>query len=237
MVWPQVPLSIFLISPVLYKLYIYSNKLVLTLFCRTCWLWRFDGLHWQEQPHYNWDRGKHSDSPGDWPKCCLHQKEQIMNKYCICRIWGSHSGGYEEYCLLGYNAMYSVESQLTFRRNISPPSSGSKNKLRPPWYPVLVSYWFAWWPGGSQWVLAVQFCPIGEPTGTEFCSSISFLFPIKSKIPAGRLLCLPPAFTLVSCSAYFSTLKVEATCSSEMSVDFQWTTWCYIPEDSTLQKL
>jgi hypothetical protein len=45
---------------------------------------------------------------------------------------------------------------------------------------------------------------------------------------------LPPAFTLVSCSAYFSTLKTEAICSSETSVDFQWTTRRYIPEDSTL---
>jgi hypothetical protein len=34
----------------------------------------------------------------------------------------------EEYCLLGYNAMQSTESQPTFRRNISPLSLGSKNK-------------------------------------------------------------------------------------------------------------
>jgi hypothetical protein len=44
----------------------------------------------------------------------------------------------------------------------------------------------------------------------------------------------PPAFTLVSCSAYSSTLKIEAICSSETSVDFQQTTRRYIPEDSTL---
>jgi hypothetical protein len=31
-----------------------------------------------------------------------------------------------------------------------------------------------------------------------------------------------------------STLKIEVTCFSEMSVDFQWTTWHYIPEDRTL---
>jgi hypothetical protein len=47
-------------------------------------------------------------------------------------------------------------------------------------------------------------------------------------------LCLPPAFTLVSCSAYFLTLKMEAICSSETSVDSQRTTWHYIPEDGTL---
>jgi hypothetical protein len=38
-------------------------------------------------------------------------------------------------------------------------------------------------------------------------------------------VCLPPAFTVVSCFAYSSTLKIEATCSSEISVDFQRTMW------------
>jgi hypothetical protein len=47
-------------------------------------------------------------------------------------------------------------------------------------------------------------------------------------------LCLPPAFTLVSCSAYSSTLIMEATHSSETSVDTEQTTQRYIPEDSTL---
>jgi hypothetical protein len=36
---------------------------------------------------------------------------------------------------------------------------------------------------------------------------------------------------LVSCLAFSSTLKMEATWSSEMSVDFQWTTQRYILED------
>jgi hypothetical protein len=40
-----------------------------------------------------------------------------------------------------------------------------------------------------------------------------------------------PAFTLLSCLAY-STLKMEAMCFSEMSVDFQQTTWHYIPDDN-----
>jgi hypothetical protein len=35
---------------------------------------------------------------------------------------------YEEFYLLGYNAVQSVVSQPTFRRNISPQSSGSKKK-------------------------------------------------------------------------------------------------------------
>jgi hypothetical protein len=37
-------------------------------------------------------------------------------------------------------------------------------------------------------------------------------------------------FTLVSCL----TLKMEATCFTEMSVDFQWTTWRHIPEERSL---
>jgi hypothetical protein len=41
-------------------------------------------------------------------------------------------------------------------------------------------------------------------------------------------------FMIVSCLAYSSTLKMEARCSSETSVDFQRTTRRYIPEDGTL---
>jgi hypothetical protein len=37
-------------------------------------------------------------------------------------------------------------------------------------------------------------------------------------------------------SAYSWTLKMEAICSSEISVGFQRTTRRYIPEDNTLQK-
>jgi hypothetical protein len=44
------------------------------------------------------------------------------------------------------------------------------------------------------------------------------------------LLCLSLASTLVSFSAYYSTLKTEVICSSETSVEFQRTTWRYIPK-------
>jgi hypothetical protein len=69
-------------------------------------------------------------------------------------------------------------------------------------------------------LVLVSFGPTGEPTGTEFHSSTSLLFPIQPEIPPGIFLCLPHAFTLVSCSAYFLTLKTEAICSSETSVEF-----------------
>jgi hypothetical protein len=49
------------------------------------------------------------------------------------------------------------------------------------------------------------------------------------------LALLAACFMLVSCTAYSSTLKMEAICSSEMSVDFHRTTWRYIPEDRILQ--
>jgi hypothetical protein len=88
-----------------------------------------------------------------------------FKKYC--EIWGSHSGGYEEFHLLGYNALYSVQSQLMFRRNMSPPSSGLNNK------------------------------PSKKPAWS------------RQQAELGSL---------------------EATYSSEMSVDFQRTTRSYIPE-------
>jgi hypothetical protein len=34
--------------------------------------------------------------------------------------------------------------------------------------------------------------------------------------------------------AWFTLQLVEATCSPKMLVDFQQTTWCYIPEDRVL---
>jgi hypothetical protein len=48
-----------------------------------------------------------------------------------------------------------------------------------------------------------------------------------------QMIGLLSAFVVLSCSAYSSTLKMEAICSSNASVDFQRSTWCYIPEDNT----
>jgi hypothetical protein len=42
---------------------------------------------------------------------------------------------------------------------------------------------------------------------------------------------VPTWFMLVSCLTYSATFKMEVTCSSERSVDFQRTTQRYIPED------
>jgi hypothetical protein len=47
-------------------------------------------------------------------------------------------------------------------------------------------------------------------------------------------LCLLPASCWFLALPYFFTLKMEALCSSEMSLDFQQTAQHYIPEDRTL---
>jgi hypothetical protein len=40
---------------------------------------------------------------------------------------------------------------------------------------------------------------------------------------------------MISCLAYSSTVKMEATCSSQTSADIQRTTPRYIPEDRTIE--
>jgi hypothetical protein len=73
---------------------------------------------------------------------------------------------FEGFCRLGYNAVKFVESQQTFRRKMSPPSSELKNK-----------------PRNQREIM------------WKTCFHAGFL-------------------------AYSSILKMEATCSPEMSVDF-----------------
>jgi hypothetical protein len=45
-----------------------------------------------------------------------------------CDIWGSHSGDYEEFYLLGYNTIQSTERHLIFQSNILSVPSGLKSK-------------------------------------------------------------------------------------------------------------
>jgi hypothetical protein len=76
---------------------------------------------------------------------------------------------------------------------------------------------------GSSWVAAQLAAPQeGFSSVSDWVSRLCWIW-------------FPPALTLVSCSTYYSTLKMEAMCSSETSVDFQRTTRCSIPDDSTLQ--
>jgi hypothetical protein len=70
-----------------------------------------------------------------------------------------------------------------------------------------------------------------ERHGTEptICKWICSMLESRNISTTSRL-CLPPTFMLVSCSAYFLTLKMEVICFSEMPVNFQLTTCSYIPE-------
>jgi hypothetical protein len=45
------------------------------------------------------------------------------SRLMLCEIWGFHGGDYEECRLLGCDAVWPLY-ELTFRRNVSPPSSG-----------------------------------------------------------------------------------------------------------------
>jgi hypothetical protein len=74
-------------------------------------------------------------------------------------IGGSHSGAYEEFNLLRYNAVCSVESQEMFRRKTSSPSSGCGS----------ASYLFY-----SGLLLGLFFYP--EVVGDIFARNVGWLF-------------------------------------------------------------
>jgi hypothetical protein len=98
-------------------------------------------------------------------------------------------------------------------------------------FPVLVSYWFARWSCEST---AVSFFPtLGQ---WELRSIMPFpsCFLYKPKFPTSLLLGLSHPSTLVSSSAYSSTLKIEVICCSKTSAHFQRTTRRNIPEDSSI---
>jgi hypothetical protein len=76
----------------------------------------------------------------------------------------------------------------------------------------------------------VKICRFEDVTAVIMTSSIFWNIMPRSPLSGT----LPTAFTLVSCLAYFSTLKMETIYSSKTSFDTQWTTQCYIPEDATL---
>jgi hypothetical protein len=69
-------------------------------------------------------------------------------------MWSHHlrnKNTLEEVYLLGYNTVWFVQSQLTFRRNMPPTSSGSKNKpsMKPALLPT--SHWFLAWHMPRPW--------------------------------------------------------------------------------------
>jgi hypothetical protein len=57
-------------------------------------------------------------STNSWPTYFVLTTGRL-NINLVCRIWDSNSAGYEESFVFRCNAVYTVECQLTFRRNMS----------------------------------------------------------------------------------------------------------------------
>jgi hypothetical protein len=65
------------------------------------------------------------------------------------------------------------------------------------------------------------------------CSGSKYKWRKKPAWNRWQVSLLADWFTLISCLPYSSTLKIEAKCSSETSVDFKQATQPYIPEHRT----
>jgi hypothetical protein len=93
----------------------------------------------------------------------------LLTELLLYRIWGSHSCGYEyiwEY--MEYNALSYVESQPAFRRNISPPSSGSNKPSKiPTWKPKRRFYFQR---------TARRYVPEDSTAQNGYCFTYIFLF-------------------------------------------------------------
>jgi hypothetical protein len=61
-----------------------------------------------------------------WTTWCYTPEDRTL---LLLYLFIKTCDGTEEFCLLGYNAVQSGESQLMLWRKILPPSSGSKSKL------------------------------------------------------------------------------------------------------------
>jgi hypothetical protein len=100
-----------------------TNKPPKTNFFGICWeIWRWNlwtVIAFARSVYFIARQQKHK-----YIRCksinCLVNHFQSNEHTGLCSIWGSHSGGYEEFYLLGDNAMQSVESQTTFRSSRKP---------------------------------------------------------------------------------------------------------------------
>jgi hypothetical protein len=70
---------------------------------------------------FTWSKKLNSASAGVCPLQNWNNiYTKLYNQTSDCRIWGSHSGGYEEFYFLRCKAMQSTENQPTFHSNMSP---------------------------------------------------------------------------------------------------------------------
>jgi hypothetical protein len=84
------------------------------------WLCCNSGCEWPVMQFDTLKRNKVLTS-SNWFRFYTYSLYSLFRKFkevIRSRNWDSHSGGYEEFCLLHYKAMQSVESQKMFRVNI-----------------------------------------------------------------------------------------------------------------------
>jgi hypothetical protein len=77
----------------------------------TCWSKSRNYLQTNCNFQYNFHDCFNTASPG------FLTSQKIFMLLFSCTIWSSHTSGYEEFYLLGYNAVYSVERQPTLTCN------------------------------------------------------------------------------------------------------------------------
>jgi hypothetical protein len=88
----------------------------------------------------------------------------LVNFNFLCRMWGSHSSGYEQFYLLGYTVMKTTVTELTFWRKILSPASRLKKwaKQEPRKNQSLLpaSCWFLalyiLWPWRWRWHVSLK---------------------------------------------------------------------------------
>jgi hypothetical protein len=152
--------------------------------------------------------------------------------------------------LLRRNAVWSAENQQTFRRNMSTPSSGLKNKpSKKPTCVKLVSFSFLlgvlfFHPevGGDMFLRIIGWFPTHYAALAATCLMMVSCLVYSSTLRwrrhvlpkrrsifntlhgVSRMKLFAICVMLFACLVYSSTLKMEATYSSETSVDFQHST-------------
>jgi hypothetical protein len=143
-----------------------------------------------------------------WLKLLDRELEHMAN----VKVEGCQTGLYlstEEIYFPEYNAMFS-DSQLTFHRNISPP------------------YWV--------WRESQARSHMKQPSSraSHMLKNIGLSSLYNPVFLHTWFALLAGCLMLVSCLAYYSTMKMYAICSSKKSVDFHQTIWHYVPEDRIL---
>jgi hypothetical protein len=145
------------------------------------------------------------------------ESASLNNRFCIS---DSHSDGYKEFYLVGYNAVYQFRTMFSFVRSEVFSAVTTKTTV----------FWD---------VAPCRYC-INRRFGGTYCLYLQGRRKKEKIRDRGTSVsrCLQTAAT---CSRWFldrgfsfSTLKMEAICSFETSV-YTISTWRHIPEDGILE--